>query len=73
MSENNLRKQNQKNEIIIAILFLIGIIGIGYAALNANLTVNGVADIAASSWEVHFKTGSISVTDGSVSIEENTT
>ena len=68
-----MRKDVRKGKIIIGLLLLIGIIGVGYATLGANLKINGVAEVPSSSWDVHFKTGSISVTDGSVSIEENTT
>ena len=67
--DNNLRKKNERNRVIIAILLLIAIIGVGYAALGANLKINGVADIPASTWNVHFKTGSITPTEGSVSID----
>ena len=68
-----MRKDVRKGKIIIGLLLLIGIIGVGYATLGANLKINGVAEVPSSSWNVHFKTGSIVVTDGSVSIEENTT
>ena len=62
----NLREKDKRGKITIAILLLIAIIGVGYAALGANLKINGVANIPSASWDVHFKTGSISVTEGSV-------
>ena len=68
-----MRKGVKKGKMMIGLLLLIGVIGIGYAALGANLKINGVTEITSSSWNVHFKTGSIAVTSGSVSIEENTT
>ena len=68
-----MRKDVKKGKMMIGLLLLIGVIGIGYAALGANLKINGVANISSASWDVHFKSGSIVVTDGSVSIEENTT
>ena len=68
-----MRNDVKKGKIMIGLLLLIGVIGIGYAALGANLKINGVANISSASWDVHFKSGSIVVTDGSVSIEENTT
>ena len=64
-----MRKDVKKGKMMIGLLLLIGVIGIGYAALNANLKINGVAEITSSSWDVHFKTGSINVTEGSVSID----
>ena len=62
----NLREKDRRGKIMIAILLLIAIIGLGYAALGANLKINGVANIPSASWNVHFKTGSIAVTSGSV-------
>ena len=44
----NLRKNNKKNKLVLAVLLLIGIIGIGYAALGANLQINGIADITSA-------------------------
>ncbi|MBR2827900.1 MAG: hypothetical protein IKE70_01540 [Bacilli bacterium] len=62
----NLREKDKRGKMVIAILLLIAIIGVGYAALGANLKINGVANIPSASWDVHFKTGSIAVTSGSV-------
>ena len=65
----NLREKDKRGKIMIAILLLIAIIGVGYAALGANLKINGVANIPSASWDVHFKTGSVNVTNGSVTID----
>ena len=62
----NLREKDRRGKMVFAVLLLITVIGVGYAALGANLKINGVADIPASTWDVHFKTGSIAVTSGSV-------
>ncbi|MBR2827989.1 MAG: hypothetical protein IKE70_02000, partial [Bacilli bacterium] len=62
----NLREKDKRGKMVIAILLLIAVIGVGYAALGANLKINGVANIPSASWDVHFKTGSIAVTSGSV-------
>ena len=62
----NLRTKDKRGKITIAILLLIAVIGVGYAALGANLKINGVANIPSASWDVHFKTGSVAVTSGSV-------
>ena len=61
-----MRKDVKKGKMMIGLLLLIGVIGIGYAALGANLKINGVANISSASWDVHFKSGSIAVTSGSV-------
>ena len=65
----NLREKNEKYKMIILILFLVIGIGIGYATLGANLKINGVANIPSSTWNVHFKSGSITPTTGSVAID----
>ena len=61
-----MRKDVKKGKMMIGLLLLIGVIGVGYAALNANLKINGVANISSASWDVHFKSGSIAVSSGSV-------
>ena len=65
----NLREKDKKGKTVIAVLLLIAIIGVGYATLGANLKINGVANIPSASWDVHFKTGSINVTTGSVEVD----
>ena len=65
MKDDNLRKKLQRNRIIVAILLLIAVIGVGYAALGANLKINGVAEIPSANWNVGF-TGTPSVITGSV-------
>lgn len=62
----DLGEKDRRGKMVIAVLLLIAIIGVGYAALGANLKINGVANIPSASWDVHFKTGSIAVTSGSV-------
>ena len=52
---------------------MLVIISIGYAALGANLKINGVADIPSASWNVRFKENSINVTSGSVTGTKVTT
>ena len=44
-----LREKDRRGKITIAILLLIAIIGVGYAALGANLKINGVANIPSAS------------------------
>ena len=67
MEKDNLRKKLQRNRIIVAVLLLIAVIGVGYATLGANLKINGVAEIPSASWNVGFETGTVQVTNGSVS------
>ena len=58
------RKQKNKKIMVIAIALLL-LISIGYAAISTTLTINGTANIAATSWNVHF--AGLNVTTGSVS------
>ena len=67
-----MKKFKKKSEIIIFILLVVLFVGIGYAALGANLKINGVADITSATWNVHFVEDSIHLTEGSVEIAENT-
>ena len=64
-----MRKDFYRGRMIITILVLIAIMGIVYAFLGANLQINGVSEIPASSWIVRFKENSVNVTSGSVSID----
>ena len=63
-----MRRDYVKGRSMISILVLVAIMGIGYATLGANLKINGTAEIPASSWLIRFKTSTIHVTNGSVSI-----
>ena len=53
-------KQNKgkdKNSIflVIGILLVVGIITVGYAALQATLEINGDASIGGATWDIHFE------------------
>lgn len=59
------KKRSKKNNYVVIILLLLIIgISIGYAALTANLNINGITTIGKSTWNVHFE--NIEVTTGSV-------
>ena len=49
--------ENNNGKTIALIALFIGVIGlsIGFAALNTNLTINGSAEVQASTWDVHFE------------------
>ena len=57
------RKQKNKKILVVAIALLL-LISIGYAAISTTLTINGTANIAATSWNVYFT--NIQTTTGSV-------
>ena len=42
-------------KVKIALVTLLILIGLGYAALRAGLNINGTANVASSSWDVHFE------------------
>ncbi len=54
------RKKNLYGLLIVLLLFL----GTGYAALTTDLSINGVTNVAQSSWDIHFE--NLSVKTGSV-------
>ena len=57
-----IRSRRNKKYLYILILFLI--LGIGFAALAANLKINGTVNIDSASLDVHFE--NVQVTEGSV-------
>lgn len=57
------RKQKNKKIMVVAIALLL-LISIGYAAISTTLTINGTANIAATSWNVYFT--NLQTTTGSV-------
>lgn len=61
-----MRRKNNRIGIIFVLLLLI--IGIGYAILSANLSINGNAKINVPGWDVHFD--NINVINGDVVVTE---
>lgn len=47
---------NKKTKIIVAIavLLIIAVVGVGFAAFSTNLTINGTGKVKASSWKIRF-------------------
>ena len=64
-----MRRFYYQGKLMITIIALIGIMGLGYAFLHADLKINGVANIPSSSWNVRFKANSVNVTSGSVAVD----
>lgn len=60
-------RNNKKGLYITLVLLIALIIGIGYAYLASNLSINGSTKMAANSWDIHFE--NIQITEGSVTIE----
>ena len=57
------KKTNQKVVAVAMVLLLL--ISVGYAAISTQLQITGTANIAATSWDVHY--GTITPSNGSVS------
>ena len=57
-------RENRKKTIKLTILSLILLLGIGFAALAANLKIDGTLNVSRTSWDVHFE--NVSITEGSV-------
>ena len=57
-------KRNRKQNIRLLALILILLLGIGFAALAANLKIDGTLNVSRTSWDVHFE--NVSITEGSV-------
>ncbi len=46
-------KNKKSLKITLAVILLV--ISIGYALLNANLTINGTSNFARTTWNIHFE------------------
>ena len=73
------REQRRKN-ILVLLLVLLCSLGLGYALLRTNLTINGTSKIKGNNWDIHFEnlvvsTGSVELSTGDVAaaIGSNTT
>ena len=56
---------NHKKRIMyFSLFFMLLFISVGYAYLNATLSINGHTELSANTWNIHFE--NLSVTDGSV-------
>lgn len=59
-----MRKKQKNKKIMVVAIALLLLISIGYAAISTTLTINGTANIAATSWNVYFT--NLQTTAGSV-------
>ena len=49
-----MKKRKRRNHLILLLLVLLGSIGLGYAFLTQELTINGTGKVNASSWNIYF-------------------
>lgn len=64
-----MRRGKKRNLLLGSIIVLLGI-GIGYAFLTTNLTIQGIADVDSNTWSVYFD--NVQVTTGSVTGDQVT-
>ena len=64
-------KSRRKRDIKILAVLLLSFVGIGYAALNANLKIDGVVNMPTASWDVHF--ANVQISSGSVALSTGDT
>ena len=61
-------RRRKKNYFVILFLLVIGL-GVGYALISTNLTINGVGKFSRSSWNVHFE--DLTYNPGNVTLSQN--
>ena len=71
-------RRNKRKTTKMSLLMMLLLLGIGFAALTANLKINGTVDVLKANWDVHFenvqiKTGSVTATTVPTSDDETTT
>ena len=71
------RKIKKKNTIMLLLLLIVGL-GIGYALISTDLTINGVGKFNNQSWDVHFEDltlnpNNVSLSSGDVAATINQT
>ena len=59
-----IRKRKDDKYIILVFLFILLVIGIGYAYLTSNLSITGATSVAGNTWDIHFD--NLNITNGSV-------
>ena len=64
-----MRRQKKYNIILFLIILLLGL-GLGYAALSANLEIDGTTNLTKTTWDIHF--ANIHETSGGVTPNSTT-
>ncbi len=59
-------RNRKRNDLKLILIVLLLTIGLGYAFLQTDLTINGTGKINANSWNIHFD--NVQVTEGSVAL-----
>lgn len=64
-----MNNKNFRTIIVVAIIAIITVIGVGFAAFSTNLTINGSGTVKASSWKIKFANLSAASLTGSAKEE----
>ena len=57
-------RASKKDKILFLLIGILVLMGVGYAYLNTNLSISGIAGIGTPTWDVHFE--NVVVKNGSV-------
>ena len=57
-------KSRKKQTIILSVIVFILLLGLGFAYLNSNLSINGTTNITSASWNIYWN--NVQVSDGSI-------
>ena len=60
-------RQKKKNKLALVLIVLIATLGLGYAFLQTDLTINGTGKIAGNNWNIYFD--NIQVSSGSATLQ----
>ena len=64
-------KEYRNKNMLVLLIILIGSLGLGFAFLRTNLTINGTGKIRGNTWNIYFD--NINVTEGSVELSSGNT
>ena len=59
--------------VLVALIAMIVVVGVGFAAFTTTLNINGTAKVEASSWNIGFSKSSTAITPGEVNVSKGNT
>ena len=59
--------------VLVALIAMIVVVGVGFAAFTTTLNINGTAKVEASSWNIGFSTDTAAITPGEVNVSKGNT
>ena len=54
--------------VLVAVIAMVVVVGVGFAAFTTTLNINGTAKVEASSWNIGFSTDTTAITPGEVDV-----